>query len=190
MRGERGDHEVEPLQPRRRDAEDQPNQRGDDARERDREEHRNVCFVGDVGRGEGAEQEEGGVPDRNLAGEADQDVQTERRDRENADLDQDAEPIAAEKLRHEAEQQHAGDRKVAAGRGREDRGVGRVRGAEITSRDEGGAGHESDPFDVVGAEQAVGLDHQHDDEDVERRDLVEIAPVKVFAVDILRDVLE
>ena len=47
------------------------------------------------------------MPDRDLAGEADQDVQAERRNREDADLDEDAEPVAAEELRHEAEQQHA-----------------------------------------------------------------------------------
>ena len=105
LRGQRRDDEVEPLQPRRRHAEDQPDQRRDDARERDREEHRDRRVVGDVGRGEGAEQEEGGVADRDLAGEADQDVQPERRDREDADLDQDAEPVAAEDLRREAEQQ-------------------------------------------------------------------------------------
>src|ERR1041385_1622746 len=46
------------------------------------------------------------------------------------------------------------------------------------------------PLDVFGAEQAVGLDHQDDDQDVERRDLVEIAPVQILAVDILGDVLE
>ena len=127
LRGERRDHEVEPLQSCRRDAEDEADQRGDDAGERDREEHRDRRVVGDVGRGEGAEQEEGGVPDRDLAGEADQDVQPKRRDREDADLDQDAEPVAAKDLRHEAKQKHADDREVAAGRGREDRGVRRVR---------------------------------------------------------------
>src|ERR1041385_5969939 len=46
------------------------------------------------------------------------------------------------------------------------------------------------PLDVFGAEQAVGLDHEDDDQDVERRDLIEIAPVQVLAVDILGDVFK
>ena len=81
LRGQRRDDEVKPLQPRRRQAEDQPDQRGDDAGERNGEEHRDRQIVGDVGRGEGAEQEERGVADRDLSGEADQDVQAERCDR-------------------------------------------------------------------------------------------------------------
>ena len=142
LRRERRDDEVEALQPRRRHAEDQPDQRGDDAGERNGEEHRDRKVVGDVGRGEGAEQEEGGVADRDLAGEADQDVEAERGDREDADLDQDAQPVAAEHQRRKADQHDAEDRHVAAGRGREDRGVFRVSGAEVAGGDEGRTCHD------------------------------------------------
>jgi len=96
LRGQGRDHEIEPLQPRRRHAEDQPDQCRDHARERNREKDRDREVVVDVGRGERAEQEEGGVADRDLPGEADQDVQAQRCDREDADLDRDREPVFAE----------------------------------------------------------------------------------------------
>ena len=71
------------------------------------------------------------MADRDLPGEADQDVQPECRDAINADLDQDAEPVFAEHLRREADQDDADDRRVAAGAGRKDSGVDRVGGAEV-----------------------------------------------------------
>src|ERR1700733_3495322 len=45
-------------------------------------------------------------------------------------------------------------------------------------------------LDVFGAEQAIGFDHQDEDQHIERRDLVKIAPVQIFAVDILGDVFQ
>src|SRR6266550_9180993 len=46
------------------------------------------------------------------------------------------------------------------------------------------------PLDVFGAEQAVRLDHQDDDQRIERRDLIEIAPVQIFAVEKVREVFQ
>ena len=191
LRGKRRDDEIKPLQPCRWKPEDQPDQSRHHAREWNGEEHRNRCVVRDIGRTECAEQEEGGVTDRDLAGEADEHVQAECCDRKDADLDRDAQPVIGEDQRREAHRDDAENRKVAAGRGRKDRGVRRVRGAEVAGRDEGGACHqELYPLDVFGAEQAVGFDHQDDDQHIERRDLVKIAPVQIFAVDILGDVFE
>ena len=141
LRGQRRDDEIEPLQPRRRHAEDQADQRGDHARQRNGEEYRDRQRVRDIGRGEGAEQKERGVADRNLPGKADQNVEAECGDGKNADLDQDAQPIGAEHQRRKANQHDAGNRHVAAGRGRKDRGVGRVGGAVVAGGDEGGACH-------------------------------------------------
>jgi hypothetical protein len=131
LRGQGRDHEIQPLQPCRRQAEDQADQRGDDARQRNGEEYRNRQRVGEVGRGEGAEQKERGVPDRDLPGEADQNVEAERCDGKDADLDQDAERVGAQQLRRKTQQHDAGDNSVAAGFGRKDRGVGRVSGAVV-----------------------------------------------------------
>ena len=90
LRRERRDGEVEPLQPPGRGAEDQPDQRRHDAGERDAERHRDVPALMQPGAGEGAEAEEGGMADADLAGEADQNVQPQRGDTERADIDQDA----------------------------------------------------------------------------------------------------
>jgi hypothetical protein len=131
LRGERGDDEIKPLQPRRRHAEDQADQSGDDAGQRNRKEHRDRQRVGDIGRGEGAEQKERGVADRDLPGKADQDVEAKRGNGENADLDQDAEPVPAEHQWGKADQHDADDCRVAAGRGREDRGIRGIGGAVV-----------------------------------------------------------
>ena len=47
------------------------------------------------------------MPDRDLSGEADQDVQPQRGDRKDADLDREREPVFAEDLRRKAEQDDA-----------------------------------------------------------------------------------
>src|SRR6185437_16793589 len=96
LRGQGGGDEVEPLQPRRRYAEDQPDQRGDDAGQRNGEEHGDREIVVEIGGGERAEQEEGSVADRDLSGEADQDIEPKSCDGEDADLDRDREPVLAE----------------------------------------------------------------------------------------------
>src|SRR5207302_10873033 len=51
-------------------------------------------------------------------------------------------------------------------------------------------GSPSDSFDVFRAEQAVGFDHQNDDQHVKRRDLIEIAPVQIFGIDKMGDVFQ
>src|SRR5258705_10276064 len=42
------------------------------------------------------------------------------------------------------------------------------------------------PLDVTRAEQTVRPDHQNDDQHIEGRDLIEIAPMQILPVDILR----
>ena len=97
-------------------------------------------MVGEIGRGEGAEQKERGVADRDLAGEADQDVQAERGDAEDADLDQDAEPVfvqdAAARSRPARCRAIAKLRLVVVGKIVVSAGVA---GAEIAGRDQEGA---------------------------------------------------
>ena len=83
--------EIKPFQPRGGQAEDQADRRRHDARQRNGRRRRDAEPVREIGRGEGAEAEEGGVADRDLAGEADDDVQAEGGDGEDADLDQEAE---------------------------------------------------------------------------------------------------
>ena len=190
LRGQRRDDEIEPLQPRRRHAEDQADQSRDHAGQRDRKEYRDRQRVGDIGRGESAEQKECGVADRDLASIANQNVQAKGGDGKDADLDQRAEPVGAEHQRCKANQRDAKNGHVAAGCGRKDRGVGRIGGAVVAGGNQGRACHELHPLDVFGAEQTVGLDHENNDQHVERRDFIEIAPVQIFAVDILRDVFQ
>ena len=67
LRRERGDGEVEALQPRRRRAEDQPDQRGHQPGQRDAERDGDVRVFVQPGGGEGAEAEEGGVADARSA---------------------------------------------------------------------------------------------------------------------------
>ena len=81
------------------------------------------------------------MADRNLAGEADQNVEAKGGDRKDPDLDQDAQGVLAEQQRRKTNQHDTDDRRVAAGPGRKDGGVGRVGGAEIAGRNQGGAGH-------------------------------------------------
>ena len=191
MRRQRRDREIEPFQPRGGQAEDQADRRRHDARERNAEEDGNAEPVREIGRGEGAEAEEGGVADRDLAGEADNDVEAEGGDAEDADLDQQAEAVFVEDVRRKADQDDADDHGVAAGRGRKHGGIGRIAGAEIAGGNEGLACHDClHPLDVFGAEQAIRLDHQNDDQRIERRDLVEIAPMQIFAVEKVRDVFQ
>jgi hypothetical protein len=188
---QRRDREIKPLQPRGGQAEDQADCGRNDARERNAEEDGNAEPVREIGRGKGAEAEEGGVADRNLAGEADNDVQPKGCDAEDANLDQEAENVFVDDVRRKAHQHDACDHGVAAGRGREYGGIRRIAGAEIAGGNEGLACHDClDPLDVFGAEQAVWLDHQDDDERIERRDLVEIAPVQIFAVEKMREVFQ
>ena len=106
-------------------------------------------IVVEVGGGECSEQEEGGVSNGDLSGEADQDVEAEGGNRENADLDRDREPVFAEDLWRKAEQDDAENRKVAGGPGRKDRSVRGVRSAEITGGDHGGASHQMRSMSLV-----------------------------------------
>jgi hypothetical protein len=126
LRRQRRDDEIEPLQPCRRQAEDQTHQSRHHAGERNGEKHRYRRIVGDISRAERAEQKKRGVADRDLACEADKNIQTQRCDREDSDLDRDAEPVVAQDHRRKAGGDDAKNRKVATGRGRKDRGVGRV----------------------------------------------------------------
>ncbi len=142
MRGQRRDREIKPFQARGGQAEDQPDCRCDDAGERNAEEYRDREPVVEIGGGERAEAEEGGMADRDLAGEADHDVEAERGDAKNADLDQEAQAVFIEHVRREADQHDAGDHRVAPGPGREHGGVFRVGGAEIACGNEGGACHD------------------------------------------------
>src|SRR5439155_6244263 len=78
LRGERGDSEIEPLEPRRRDAEDHAEKSGRDAGDGDADERRHAMRGAEPGRGEGAEAEECAVAERDLAGEPDQHGEPER----------------------------------------------------------------------------------------------------------------
>jgi hypothetical protein len=94
------------------------------------------------------------VPNRNLARESDHDVEPERRDRQIADLDQNAEPILAEHQRRKAEQGNHGNRRIAARCGRENNGIRRIGGAEIAGGKKALHCHDwnsLNAFDVFGA---------------------------------------
>ena len=115
LRGQRRDREIEPLQARGGQAEDQPDRGRHDAGERNAEEYRDAEPVRQIGRGERPETEEGGMADRDLAGEADHDVEAEGGDAEDADLDQQAEAVFVEDVRRKADQHDADDHRVAPG---------------------------------------------------------------------------
>ena len=145
LRRQRGDCQIEPLQPCGWQAEDEANGGRHDARKRNAEKDRDAEPVRKIGGGEGAEAEEGGMADRDLAGEADDDVQPEGGDAEDADLDQQAEAVFVQDMRRKADQHDARDQGIAAGRGGKHGGIGRIGGAEIASGDEGLTGHEITP---------------------------------------------
>ena len=85
LRGQRRDGEVEALQPRGRQAEDEPDQRRWQAPASGIAKNTGTGrFVAEIGRGERAEAEERRVADRDLPGEADQDVQAERGDADDS----------------------------------------------------------------------------------------------------------
>src|SRR5690606_9373433 len=107
-------------------------------------------LVVEVGGRERAEAEEDGVPDGNLPGEADEDVEAERGDAEIADLDQDAEAVLVEIERRRGDQRdarHAERRRRAR---RENRGVRRVARVEVAARPiVGNARHQTRSMSLV-----------------------------------------
>ncbi len=123
-------------------AEDQSDRGRHHARERNAEEHGDAEPVRQIGRGERPQAEEGGMADRDLAGEADHDVEAEGGDAEDADLDQQAEGVFAKHVRRKADQHDADNHCVAPGPGREHACVFRIAGAEIAGGNEGGRCHD------------------------------------------------
>ena len=77
---QRGDGEIEALDPQARDADDRADQRRHQAAGRQRDPERQVELHREVGRRVGADRHEGGMADRDLPGVADQDVEAERAD--------------------------------------------------------------------------------------------------------------
>jgi len=142
LRGQRGDREIEPFQARGREAEDQADRRRHHARQRNREEHRDGKPVREIGGRERAETEESSVADRDLAGEADDNVEAQRGYGKNADLNKQAEAVFVQDVRRKADQDNADNHRVAAGGGREHRGVCRIGGAEVAGGNEGLACHD------------------------------------------------
>ncbi len=98
-------------------------------------------MLGQKGRGEAAEAEEHRMADGDLAGEAHQDVQPQRRDSQVADLNQEAQQIAGEDQRREGQRHHAGGAAGHGEAGGEQRLVGAVAGAIIAAGARGVGGH-------------------------------------------------
>src|ERR1700716_2554559 len=131
------------------------------------------------------------MADGDLTGEADDDVETQRGYAEDADLNKQTEAVFVQDVGRKADQDNAGDHRVAACGGGKHGGVRRIGGAEVAGWNEGLACHDRlHPLDVFGAEQDVGLDHQDDDQRIERRDFVEIAPVQIFTVEKVREIFQ
>ena len=135
LRGECGDGEIKSFQTCGRQAEHQTDDGCHQTRKRDREESRDAYFSRQIRRRERAEQEECGVTNRNLPGEAHQHVEPERGDAIDADLDQQAQPVFIEEKWRGAGQQDAGDGEVPARHRGEDSGVRGVGGAEVPGGD-------------------------------------------------------
>jgi hypothetical protein len=81
------------------------------------------------------------MADRDLAGEANDNVEAECGDAEDADLNQQAEAVFAQQVRRQADQDDADDHRIATGPGREHGGVRRIAGAEIAGGNEARACH-------------------------------------------------
>ena len=138
--GERRDREIEALEPRGGQADDHPEQSGGDAGQRNAERDRHAMLARQVRRHEGAEAEERGMPERDLAGVADQDVQPQGGDAVVGDLDDEGEPIGRDQghaadLQRQQAQEHDADRaRERRAPGREDRAVLLVADAKIAGR--------------------------------------------------------
>ena len=112
VRGQRGDGQVQALETQRRNAEDQANARGREGAERDRqvEGHAEIDLE-DRGR-IGAHGQERSLPDGDLPGVPDQDVQADRADDGDADAVEDVEPVGPGEARQHGQhgqQEHEGD---------------------------------------------------------------------------------
>ena len=82
------------------------------------------------------------MADRNLPGEADNHVEAERGDAEDADLNEQTEAVLVQKMRRKADQCDPGNHHIAAGFGRKHGGVRGIAGAEIAGGDKGLACHD------------------------------------------------
>ena len=130
--GERGDGQVEALEPERGHAEDHSDQRRDEPRGGKDEQEGNAAS-GERGSGVRAHREEGGVAERNLPGEPGEDVETHRGDHGDADAVADVHPVAGGEERHrEQDGEEYGEQHPRHGRV-EDGHVGRVGGAEVAA---------------------------------------------------------
>ena len=130
VRRERRHREVETFQPERRNAEDHPRERRQDARQRNHH-HERKTVAGEPGRRVRADGHERGVPEGDLSGEPRQDVETHRRDDGDRGAVQDVEPVRrAEERQHEEDDEERGE-DVPVARGFEDRHVRAVGGVEF-----------------------------------------------------------
>ena len=128
---QRGDGEIEPLDPQARDADDGADQRRHQAAGRQRDPERQVEVHGQIGGRVGADRHEGRVADRDLAGVADQDVQAERADDGDQGQVDDGEVVLVQRQRqHDREQHDDRSHRPARDRQRIERHVGGVAGLE------------------------------------------------------------
>jgi hypothetical protein len=113
--GQRGDGEVHALHAQRRQADDDAGDAGHQRREGERNGEGPAELL-QVGLGVGAHGEEGGMAERDLAGEADQDHQADAGDRIDPDEDQLRDPVVGQQPRGggEREQQRAVPEYLAA----------------------------------------------------------------------------
>src|SRR6266508_970817 len=131
--GERRHREVEPLEPEGGDAEDHPDERAHDPGERDHEEERQPHPAGEEGRRVGADGEERGVAERDLPGEAGEDVEPGRGDDGDEDPVQHVHPEEGQERGRERQRQQEQDEQPAGEARLEDRHVLAVRLAEIAA---------------------------------------------------------
>jgi hypothetical protein len=128
---ERGNREVEAFDAQAGDADDRANEGRHRAAGRQRYPKGQVQVHGKVGRGIGADRHEGGVPDRNLARIADEDVEAQRPHDGDQDEIDDREIVLLQGQRqHHGEDQEHRCHRPPRDRQRIERHVGRVAGLE------------------------------------------------------------
>src|SRR6266545_3540114 len=106
LAGERGDGEIEPLDPERGDAHHRPYGRGHQASEWEGEPERKAQPDHEVGGGVGAHRHEGAVPDGDLAGIAGQDVEPEGAHHGDRDEVDDGEVVLVHAKGEDDQEQH------------------------------------------------------------------------------------
>ena len=191
LRRQGRNREIEPFEARRWQTKKQTDDHRRHAGERDRQHDRHPVFAAHICGCKRAETKESAVPQRDLAGEADQNVQPDRSNGEDANDHQLVDHRNRRKQRQDQSDDRQDDRRTLRGGRLEERHIRGIAGAEIAAwawiRD---VRHRSNPLDIGRAEEAVWLDHQNGDQDVERRDLRHVADVQILAVNKLGEVLQ